>query len=110
MSFTILSSSVLEHGDRVSFSFRRPGTPDVIWGVENLGWNDDEGAVTADISVFQEYMEEGQTVADQIETTDIRYKELIALAESAISEMIEGAVETAKETIKTTKKGKKNEI
>ena len=97
VEFTILASSVSpgENGEQ-NFSFRRNDFPNVIWGVEDLEWKEEESGIVANISVFREQMEEGQIVANQVPTEDPQYEEFMNAAEEVISEMINLAVEEAK--------------
>lgn len=91
--YTIITSSVTpgEDGSQ-NFAFRRPDYNNVIWGVENMRWIEEETAFTVDITVFREQMEEGQIVANQVHDHDPQYDEFIKAAEEVI-ETIVSAIE-----------------
>ena len=99
IKFKILAASVTpsENGEQ-NFAFRHEDFPNTIWGVENMIWDEKEGAVTANISVFREQMEDGQIVANQIVNDDPEYDSLMTTAEEVINSMIEIAIEEALKT------------
>lgn len=96
--YIIITSSVDTGPDgSQNFAFRRPDYPNVIWGVENMKWIEEEMSVSVYITVFREQMEEGQIVANQIYTEDAQYEELAVAAEEVINSIVDDAINAAKE-------------
>lgn len=101
IKFTILESSITPgaNGEQ-NFAFRREDFPGVIWGVEDMVWNEEEEAVIANVSVFREQMEEGQIVANQVTSEDPQYGDLMVGGEEVINSMIDYAVEEAAKSLR----------